>query len=206
MKISKRLQFIFNLLPREGESFWDLFTDHGLLLIKAATDLKYKKFYGVDAVQSLVDKLQAKTSYIPSSEIILKCELAQKIELDSNNVITLLGVGTKTISETLEHFENQNCCNTYIISSHKDTFSLREYLFNKGLNFISEHFIQDNGKGYEIIVLNNDFPKKLTPRFGFDIWLNKDVKNYKLLKINALYKTRRADNLSIINYLELLEA
>ena len=130
----------------------------------------------------------------------------QKIRLNSNNVITLLGVGTKTISETLDNFENQNAQNTYIISSHKDTFRLREYLFSKGLNFISEHFIQDNGKGYEIIVLNNDFPKKLTPRFGFDIWLNKDVKKYKLLKIKALYKTRRADNLSIINYLELLEA
>lgn len=205
MKLSKRLQFIYDLLPKEGESFWDLYTDHGKLLIKAARNLKYKKFYGVDQVQSTIDFLFLKTSDIPKHKLILKCEKTQQTKLDSINTITLIGVGTNTIAETIDNFEKQNVQNTYIVSSHKDSFKLREYLFNKGLNFISEHFVQDKGLGYEILILNNKLPKRLTPRYGHDVWIDKEAKYYKNFKIKALNKTRRADKLCIINYLAQLE-
>lgn len=192
-------------MPKKGDSFWDLYTDHGKLLIKAAQELEYKKFYGVDQVQSIINALYAKTTDIPATNLNLVCQRTQKTKLDSNNTIVLLGVGTNTIAETINNFENQNVQNTYIVSSHKDAFKLREYLFNKGLNFISEHFVQDKGLGYEILLLNNEFPKRLTPRYGHDVWLNNEVKYYKDFKIKALNKTRRADKLSIINYLAQLE-
>jgi tRNA A22 N-methylase len=205
LKLSKRLQYIFDLLPKEGESFWDLYTDHGKLLIEAVNKLNYKKFYGIDQVQNIIDLLYVETTDIPNERVELKCEKTQQTKLDSKNTITLLGVGTNTIAETINNFENQNVQNTYIVSSHKDAFKLREYLFNKGLNFISEHFVQDKGLGYEILLLNNEFPKRLTPRYGHDVWLNNEVKYYKDFKIKALNKTRRADKLSIINYLAQLE-
>lgn len=192
-------------MPKKGDSFWDLYTDHGKLLIKAAQELEYKKFYGVDQVQSIINALYAKTTDIPATNLNLVCQRTQKTKLDSNNTIVLLGVGTNTIAETINNFENQNVQNTYIVSSHKDAFKLREYLFNKGLNFISEHFVQDKGLGYEILLLNNEFPKRLTPRYGHDVWLDNEAKYYKDFKIKALNKTRRADKLCIINYLAQLE-
>jgi tRNA A22 N-methylase len=203
---SKRLNFAFNLIPKSGGTLWDLFSDHAKLIIHAANKLNYKKFIAVDQIEAICKKIENTISTdIPlKNKIIVQCIKSQELRVCEKNVFLLLGVGSNTIIETLEHILAQASLSTFIICAHKNPLLLREYLYSKNLNFIDEYLMQDRGKYYEFIVVNNAATNRLTPLYGNKIWHSPSSRPYLDRQLNALQKSPDRKNLSKINYLRFM--
>lgn len=192
MKLSKRLNAIYNLVP-ECNTLVDIGTDHGLLIIKTVMENKTKIAYGVDINQGPLDQ---------AAENVKKYDLNDKIHLcladglvgfkAQADVFVLAGLGSETIWGIIEAYpfdENQ----TIIIQSNSKLTWLRKTLFKNGFSILNEKFLYDRKKPVFILVV-----KKINQAVSLeDIYLGPILKNQSNLDYFK-YLEKRCVNLSEI--------
>lgn len=145
MRISKRLQALFDLVP-VCDYLVDIGTDHGLLMIAAVKSGRCKHAYGLDIVEGPLN--HAKRN-------IIKHDLGESITLiksdglknfdKKGNVFVIAGMGAETIIEIIDAYSFDSSQEIIVQSNTKNPW-LRNELVTRGFTIVDETFLFDNKK------------------------------------------------------------
>lgn len=149
---SKRLQAIYNLLPKMDVVI-DVGCDHGYLEELLLKNGKVKKVIATDISSKSLEKTRArmcKLGLIEDVELICADGLNFKSQSKSNFAIIAGIGGVETINIIEENKENKNI-KEFILIPVQNAVYVREYLIQKGYHFVCDKTIFEKGKFYSII-------------------------------------------------------
>lgn len=152
MKLSKRLQAIANLVPKNS-IVADIGTDHGYIP-KYLIDMNISKM--VIASDISYNSLEKTISYVENlgySRIIPRVgnglETIKHFEVDT---VILSGMGGLLIKEILDDNRTKSSSITnFILQANMASKELRHYLMETNFLIIDEELVYEDGKYYEII-------------------------------------------------------
>lgn len=172
MALSKRLLTLADMVPTSNRII-DVGCDHALLDIYLIKASKIKKALAIDICAKAL--IKAKENII-SSKLEKDIELIHNdglnnIEISTNDVIVIAGMGRKSIINILEN--KLNNINKLVIQSNNEHYELRKWLHHQGFIINNEVFIKEKNKTYIIITFNRGDSK-----YNFiDYWLGPILKN-----------------------------
>ncbi len=140
MRLSKRLQGIFEMIPQDSVLV-DVGTDHGLLMIKAIKEQRSTYAYGLDInplpLKQAHDNV-VRFAYENEIELILSDGLKS---FDAKaNCFVFAGLGTDTILEIIKAYEF-NSEASLIVQSNTKIALLRESMNASGFKIVQEMFL-----------------------------------------------------------------
>lgn len=146
MKLSNRLEAIYNLIPETTQTVVDVGTDHGQLIIKLVLEDKIKRAYGLDIASGPLAHAKANVLAYGLSD---KIKLMQMDGLENFNetvdTVVIAGMGGDTIWHIVENY-NFHPNQSLIIQSNTKNVWLRKQFTNNGFKLIDEIFLIDNHK------------------------------------------------------------
>jgi Predicted SAM-dependent methyltransferase len=172
MKISKRLQTIADNIP-EGSNVIDVGCDHALLDIYLSL---YKNCIctATDINVGALDQAKYNIARFGVKNIsLILTDGLNGVNVNFDDVLVISGMGTSTIHHIL--FEKE-LPKTIIISTHNEWEELRKDVVSKGYRIKDEKFVEDNKKGYLIIIfeIGNDTYTEIDYIYGPILKRNKD--------------------------------
>lgn len=214
MKLSKRLEAIFQMVP-QGSIIADIGCDHGFLPITLVQEKICSKAYACDLREKPLHK---------AIKMIEKCQLQEQVIPllrngienlpDDVDTIVIAGMGFETIKMILEN--NLSILPKYkrwIIQSNTDVEQLRYWLYQHN-GFILDEDIVYEGHYYQILSFSFYEGKKLTEDdclFGINLYqhpLFKPMWKYHLDKLHHILEQIPKTNKSyeeIHNYKNRIE-
>ncbi len=157
----------------EGEILWDIGCDHGLAGLLAGKSGAFKHVCFVDPSSFVIQKLK---QYIGAdipigfSYSIFEGRGDQINVTLSNNVFLMAGFGGVPIIETVEAIRKQlKSPARFVLSPHKNTLAVREYLHRGEWHLLSEEIVEEAGQFYEILQLESR-PGSAVSLFGTEQW------------------------------------
>ncbi|MGK0368108.1 MAG: tRNA (adenine22-N1)-methyltransferase, partial [Thermoproteota archaeon] len=140
-KMGKRLSYLYNLIPSDGDAFYDLCCDHGQIALNVLKFKNYKYVVANDQVPSIIESLSKYIgTYIPQelrSKITVELKSAAEIKPKQDAVFLIAGVGGDTALQIVEAILNSTEFKAeFIISAHKNLIKLRAALNQFGCNFM----------------------------------------------------------------------
>ena len=143
MKISKRLTCIADMIP-ENSNVIDVGCDHGLLSIYLDIEKKCRVL-ACDINKNALNNACINIKKNDATNVkTLLTDGIENIEINSNDIIVIAGMGTTTIKHILE---NKKLSNTLIISSNNQLYELREIFCNEietnRVNVLVESFMNN---------------------------------------------------------------
>jgi tRNA (adenine22-N1)-methyltransferase len=157
----------------EGEILWDIGCDHGLAGLSAGKTGAFKHVCFVDPSSFVIEKLiKHIAADIPKdwNYTIMKLKGDQIKVLSEKNVFLMAGFGGRPIIESVEAIRKQlKAPARFVLSPHKNTLAVREYLHRGEWHLISEEIVEEAGQFYEILQLESRRGNPVT-LFGTDQW------------------------------------
>lgn len=184
--ISKRLRYIIDITDNFNV-IADIGTDHGYVAVGL---LQEKKAHKVISSDISSNSLQKAIDYVKSNYLEDKIDTRvgsglSVLQADEADAIIIAGMGGVLISKILEDdYDNKfsKKSPTLILQPVQQASNLRYYLYENNFDIIDEHYIDDMGKYYHIIIA-----KKYTQKSKnyMSLQKNKDVfLEYGILNIS----------------------
>lgn len=184
--ISKRLRYIIDITDNFNV-IADIGTDHGYVAVGL---LQEKKAHKVISSDISSNSLQKAIDYVKSSYLEDKIDTRvgsglSVLQADEADAIIIAGMGGVLISKILEDdYDNKfsKKSPTLILQPVQQASNLRYYLYENNFDIIDEHYIDDMGKYYHIMMA-----KKYTQKSKnyMSLQKNKDVfLEYGILNIS----------------------
>lgn len=159
--LSKRL----NILAQEveGPVLADIGCDHGFVCIQALLNCKVQKAYACDLREGPLESARANVAQAGLSDRIF-CRLRNGIEglEDDVNQILIAGMGGTQIEQILAASPLPDRVSSLLLSPHKDTEHLRQWLCDHGFTIVRERMIQD-GHFYPLLYVRPPKAEKQSP-------------------------------------------
>jgi SAM-dependent methyltransferase len=184
--ISKRLRYIIDITDNFNV-IADIGTDHGYVAVGL---LQEKKAHKVISSDISSNSLQKAIDYVKSNYLEDKIDTRvgsglSVLQADEADAIIIAGMGGVLISKILEDdYDNKfsKKSPTLILQPVQQASNLRYYLYENNFDIIDEHYIDDMGKYYHIMIA-----KKYTQKSKnyMSLQKNKDVfLEYGILNIS----------------------
>lgn len=184
--ISKRLRYIIDITDNFNV-IADIGTDHGYVAVGL---LQEKKTHKVISSDISSNSLQKAIDYVKSNYLEDKIDTRvgsglSVLQADEADAIIIAGMGGVLISKILEDdYDNKfsKKSPTLILQPVQQASNLRYYLYENNFDIIDEHYIDDMGKYYHIMIA-----KKYTQKSKnyMSLQKNKDVfLEYGILNIS----------------------
>lgn len=172
--LSERLKAIADMIE-SNEKVIDIGCDHGLL------DIYLTKYKNISCIASDINQnaLNMAIKNIKKYKLDIKTVLSNgldKLEVDSNTVIVISGMGTNTILKILEN-EKSFKAKKIIIQSNNNLYELRKEITPK-FKIINEVAICERKKYYVIIELEKGYKKYTNFELYFGPFILKNNNNY----------------------------
>lgn len=149
MELSKRLKTIVSLIDQSVIA--DIGCDHALVCIEAIETKKAAKAYACDLREGPIAQAKANVAAKNlSSKIDVRLQNGIENLPDDTKEILIAGMGGKLVIEILDSHPLPKNTKSLLLSSHKDTESLRRYLIERGWQIESERVVED-GHFYPIL-------------------------------------------------------
>ena len=182
--ISKRLRYIIDITDNFNV-IADIGTDHGYVAVGL---LQEKKAHKVISSDISSNSLQKAIDYVKSNYLEDKIDTRvgsglSVLQADEADAVIIAGMGGVLISKILEDdYDNKfsKKSPTLILQPVQQASNLRYYLYENNFDIIDEHYIDDMGKYYHIIIA-----KKYTQK-NKDVFLEYGILN--ISKKNQLIK------------------
>lgn len=184
--ISKRLRYIIDITDNFNV-IADIGTDHGYVAVGL---LQEKKAHKVISSDISSNSLQKAIDYVKSNYLEDKIDTRvgsglSVLQADEADAVIIAGMGGVLISKILEDdYDNKfsKKSPTLILQPVQQASNLRYYLYENNFDIIDEHYIDDMGKYYHIMIA-----KKYTQKSKnyMSLQKNKDVfLEYGILNIS----------------------
>ena len=181
--ISKRLRYIIDITDNFNV-IADIGTDHGYVAVGLLQEKKAHKVISSDISSNSLQKAidYVKSNYLVDTRVGSGLSVLQADEADA---VIIAGMGGVLISKILEDdYDNKfsKKSPTLILQPVQQASNLRYYLYENNFDIIDEHYIDDMGKYYHIIIA-----KKYTQKSKnyMSLQKNKDVfLEYGILNIS----------------------
>lgn len=196
MKLTKRLQAVLDIVPKENHII-DVGTDHGYL---AAALLASGRAQYVVASDIHKEPLESAERFIRKEglEESSSCRLGDGLTVlekdEQMDVAIICGMGGLEMIKIIS--EAPGFTPLYVLSPQRNQRELRKYLVKNGYVIVYENLIEDMNKIYEILVAVHeegwDFSKAVKKKEQYDevpygeILLNTSLFNECLLKLSFL--------------------
>lgn len=151
MKLSKRLQTIYDMVPAGVAA--DVGSDHGKLIISLFQNGIISKGYAIENKKGPYSRLEKAISDADVLEHIVPMFSDGISELPSDvDIIIIAGMGGFNIVEILKaHPQKLKNVKTIIVDAHNAVPELRKQVCKMGYVIADEDIVSDAGKYYEII-------------------------------------------------------
>ena len=155
--MSNRLDYIYNLIPKDSHGVADIGTDHGIIPVRLIQNGFSNTVVASDLRQSPLDKaIQAAEELNISDRInFLLTDGLQGIEKYDIDTIVIAGMGGETITSILD--TDYWCCApgyNLILQPMTQTHILRFWLTNNEFKITQELLVKDEDKIYNIMMVN----------------------------------------------------
>lgn len=148
LKLGKRLTFVAEEIGKV-DSFADIGTDHGKLIIYALRNNFAKRAFAVDISEgSLAKAKQLIESSDLSDRVSFKCGDGLTLLDEVPDVIVIAGMGGNEIVKIMTETPMPT---KYVLMPHQDAPVVRKYLVDNGFALLKDYYIFD-GKYYPLIV------------------------------------------------------
>ena len=151
MKLSKRLQAIYDMVPSGVAA--DVGSDHGKLIISLFQNGVISKGYAIENKKGPYCRLEKAIEDSGTKEHILPMLSDGISELPSDvDIVIIAGMGGFNIVEILKaHPQKLKNVKTIIVDAHNAIPELRKQVCKMGYIIADEDIVNDGGKYYEII-------------------------------------------------------
>ncbi len=171
-RLSHRLQTIHNHTPL-NPNIYDVGCDHGQLGLSFSVYPEVENIFLVDPSQEVIDSLKAKLTDadIPKQASIIQ-KKANQLEIKTKkNTLIMCGFGGTQMQEGLMHLKPQmDSDSIFVLSPHRHTLELREYLAREEFDLLSDQWIIENGQFYPLIVVGNSAGRGVHPFGEKNLW------------------------------------
>lgn len=181
------------MVPRDTALVYDLCCDHGKIGMKVHQHMPATPVIFVDIIESIIEKLKVKlATYITSENnkltILRKDATTLKIPSDKKALAIISGIGADLSIKIFNNLYRQNSNAYFLFCIHQKTELLKNKLIELNFNLIDAKFIIDNGKGYEIfLVQKNSSVAKELKMFQPDIYDYTSLEQKRLLEKQLNY-------------------
>lgn len=154
IKLGLKLQTAFDLIEDHYENVWDTCCDHGNLGVAFLRDKKASKVHFVDQVETIMSSLETKLqglSELETQRYQLHTKPAQDLDLSSNDLLCICGVGGEVLIEILKALKPE--CDL-LLSPHYHLYEVRKFLKESGYKSIKEKIVFEKQFGREIFYLS----------------------------------------------------
>lgn len=166
IKLSHRLQNIFDMINPRTTCVWDICCDHGYLGI--ASSKFFNKVILLDSVQSI-------TSSIPTD--IPRVDILNQDATEYNfankyykNTYVLAGIGDDLTIKILNNLiPNLKENDEIILNCHKNITLLRKFLMDKNFKLLEERLVEDKSQFYELIKVDMQSSSDVS-QYGENFW------------------------------------
>ena len=163
MKLSRRLQTIFNMLPSGGIAA-DVGSDHGKLIISLLLENKISKGYAIENKKGpfLRLKKEIENYHLSNKIIAMFSDGVSELPSDTDKVV-VAGMGGNLIINILKsHQEKLENVEYIIVDPHNAIKEVREEISNLNYHIVDEEIIKEDDIYYEIILFKKGMSDKLT--------------------------------------------
>jgi len=192
MKLSKRLQCIFDMIPAGGIAA-DVGSDHGKLIISLFLEGKISKGYAIENKNGPFTRLKGEIEInkVDKNIIPLLSDGISKLPMEVDRVI-VAGMGGYLISDILKsHQEKLENVEWIIVDPHNAIKEVREEITNLGYHIYDEEMIYEDQIYYEIILFKKGKGQELSE-------LEKEFGPILLKKKSTLFKQKYEEKLKSI--------
>ena len=151
MKLSKRLQAIYDMVPNGVTA--DIGSDHGKLIISLFQNGIISKGYAIENKKGPYDRLVKAINDSGCAESVIPMFSDGISELPSDvDTIVIAGMGGFNIIEILKaHPQKLKNVRTIIVDAHNAIPEMRKQICYMGYVIADEDIVNDSGKYYEIV-------------------------------------------------------
>lgn len=172
--LSERLKAIANMIDN-SDSVIDIGCDHGLL------DIYLTKYKNISCIASDINQnaLNMALKNIKKYKLDIKTVLSNgldNLDVDSNTVVVISGMGTNTILQILENKKSLKA-KKIIIQSNNNLYELRKEI-TKRFKIINEIAVCERKKYYVIIEFEKGYKKYTNLELYFGPFILKNNNNY----------------------------
>lgn len=219
MKLSKRLELIYQHVNDSYDHIWDCCCDHGLLGAKLLSRSTSAQVHFVDVVPTILDKLtQQLLHFFPHSnehpKWFVHCLdvalLPLNHYLNQKHLIIITGVGGELTAKLVEKITAANPASEieFILCPVHHTYHLRKQLIALKLTLIDEQIITENKRFYELIHVSKRAFKPLCVTGSINMWQTTNHTHHVYLKKLILHyqkiATAQSENEELLAYQALL--
>ena len=193
MKLSKRLQTIFDMLPSCNVAA-DIGSDHGKLIISLYLGNKISKGYAVENKKGPFERLKKEIEAHNLLDKITPMLSDGVSELPNDtDIVIVAGMGGSLINKILVKDKDKLTNVRYIIvDPHNAIKDVREEITNIGYHITNEEIIFEDGIYYEIILFEKGLSNKLTD-------LEKEFGPILLKKKDEIFKAKYQEIINLID-------
>lgn len=202
MKLNKRLRALSEMVTEPYNIVWDCCCDHGLLGFKILSDGLVKQVNFVDVVPDIIQQLGTKLTqyghHLPAdSQWQVLCQDISELALANNKegrlldkqLLIISGVGgdlmIEFITQLMQRYAGQDI--DFLLSPVQHTYKLRSALLKLNFKLKRERLVIDNGRGYEMLLVNQLGTHDLTLT-GQEMWKQQPNHLHYLVKLIAHYQ------------------
>lgn len=186
--ISKRIKYIASLIDK-NDKILDVGTDHALLPIYLIKNNIVKVADGSDISANVVDNAinNIKNLNLNNKINIYLSDGLKNIDLNKYNTLIICGMGFNTIKKILDEKQISNI-EKLIIQSNNNNDLNRKYLNSINYKIVSDIYLMDKHKIYNILVLKKGIQKLSDNEYLYGIYNadNQWFYNEELKKLRAI--------------------
>lgn len=208
--ISKRLQKILSFI--DGMVIADIGCDHAYIACYSAKEGRVKKAYACDVAQGplnhavkTIEQMDLENKVFP-----ILMDGIKGLPEDTDQIV-IAGMGAELTGKILDEYSKLKTSPSLVLSPHKDSGYLREYLSNNGFYIVKEEYIQEDNHFYPVIKAEKGWEKLSAEEtlFGKNVSMDQDYMNFLEFEKNKwtriLEKIPEAKRGLCLEYLSLLE-
>lgn len=206
IKLSPRLQIIYDMVP-QCETLADVGCDHGYLTISLLENKIAKRAIAMDVNKGPLESAKvnvASASLLDAVSFRLSDGLAKLDEAEAD-VICICGMGGALIKRILDaRLMVAKSAKALILEPQSEYRALREYLVEKGFQFIDESLCTEEGKIYPIMKVS--FSGEHTDLSEAELEYGPVIIEKSPDLLQTLLEKNKREYTSILNKLESLQA
>lgn len=199
-QLSQRL-FRLLELAGTGDVLWDVGCDHGLLGRWALFEERFRSVHFVDPAPLVIEKLrQSIDSDIPKGSFFIHQEKANQVEaIGGNEAVVMAGFGAKAMIEGLKALETTADLRV-ILSPHRDTLDLREYLRSQNWGLEHEEIFLEDEQFYPVLKVSKRATREVS-LYGEEQWRTEAGQGYRARLLEKLSLHQNPQDQGYLNYL-----
>lgn len=175
VKLSKRLNALYQHIPEGYSHIWDCCCDHGLLGMALLESRAQTQIHFVDQVPEITARLAHLLPPHNRAHYQVHTLNAADIELmpGTQHLLIMAGIGGETALELIRAIETRHPAEErhYLLSPNYQLFTLRNFLQQQGFSLLAETLVTENKRHNEILLVSNQHTYRPISACG-DFWNN----------------------------------